>query len=312
MKSLCSKRLKKNNLGVRCVIHHTDVQFFVVVIMKSTFKNALTTGLNTLRSTVAFRTACALCLAGAMFMMARGTLPTGPTTGIATSTMVQKHGSPDEAPICAALQLASSTSREASTVINRPLMVYVGAASIRQPGFISLYRTELDVTKADDYARWFCKSSVDSFLTEHTFEHIPEDLHEGAFRLMHKYLKSGGRLRIAVPLYKEAHVARPADVEIGHVAFITKRSLTAALNRAGFNKIRALEYVDVQTHTAHTEVYDSCDGRVRRSVRHDARNLEWLAKNLAFLNKTEHNDIGKNVIRPPPPVVSVTLDAIKD
>ena len=280
--------------------------------MKSTSKNALPAGLDTIRSTVAFRTASVLCLAGAMFMMARGALPTGPTTGIATSTMVQKHGSPDEAPICAALQLASSTSREASTVINRPLMVYMGASTIRQPGFISLDITQLDVTKAEDYARWFCKSSVDSFLTEHTFEHIPEDMHEGAFRLMHKYLKSGGRLRIAVPLYGENHIATPADKEIGHVAFMTKRSLTSSLKRAGFNNVRALEYVDVETQTAYTEVYDSCDGRVRRSMRHDERNLDWLINNLAFLNRTEHNDIGKNIVRPPPPVVSVTLDAIKD
>ena len=158
--------------------------------------------LDNLRSTVAFRTACGLCLAGAVFMMARGALPTGPTTGIvATSTILQRHGSPDEAPICAALQLVSSTSREASTVIIRSLMVYMGASTIQQPEFISLDITQLDVMKAEDYARWFCIFSVDSFLTEHTFEHIPEDMHEVAFRLMHKYLKSGGRLRIAVPLY---------------------------------------------------------------------------------------------------------------
>ena len=80
-------------------------------------------------------------------------------------------------------------------------MVYMGASTIQQPEFISLDITQLDVMKAEDYARWFCIFSVDSFLTEHTFEHIPEDMHEVAFRLMHKYLKSGGRLRIAVPLY---------------------------------------------------------------------------------------------------------------
>lgn len=216
----------------------------------------------------------------------------------------------DEAPFCGGLHAASKSSKEASTVINRPLMVYVGSSSIKQPGFISLPQDQLDVTKASDFTRWFCLSSVDTFLTEHTFEHIPEDLHERAFHFMHKYLKPGGRLRIAVPVYLDGHSASPLDVKYGHVAFVTRARLAASLRGAGFNKIQYLEHRE--SDVAYTQPYDSCDGRIRRSTRHDDRNRLWLKNNIASLNITEHNDVGSNTIRPPPPLMSTILDAIKD
>ena len=189
-------------------------------------------------------------------------------------------------------------------------MVYVGSSGVQQPGFLSMPRHFLDVTKPDDYARWFCLSSVDK-QNHHTFEHIPGELHDQAFRLMHAHLKPGGRLRIAVPVYKENHVERSLDVKYGHVAFITKKSLTTALSTAGFQQVHPLEYVDVDTQAAYTAEYDSCDGRIQRSLRHDERNLVWLQEHAASLNKSAYNDIGDNVVRPPPLITSLVLDAMK-
>ena len=196
-------------------------------------------------------------------------------------------------------------------MVGRPLMVYVGSSSINQPGFISLHQASLDVTVPRDFARWFCLASVDTFLTEHTFEHIAEDMHEPTFRLFHKYLKPGGRLRIAVPVYEDNHNASRLDLDYGHVAFVTRQRLEASLRRAGFDQVRALEYRDTQAGVAYTIPHDSCHGRIRRSVRHDGRNREWLKRNMAGLNLTEHNDLGTNVIRPPPPLMSTILDAVK-
>lgn len=218
---------------------------------------------------------------------------------------------PTQPSFCKELKAASKASMQAATILHRPLMVYVGSSSITQPGFISLSQSQLDVTKAEDFLRWFCLGSVDVFLTEHTFEHVPEHLHETAFRLMHKYLKPGGRLRIAVPSYGSGHVASPLDIEYGHVTFPTRESLTRALVKAGFDKVLPLEYKD-KNNTVTTMPYDSCDGRIRRSVRHDDRNRDWMKKNIAQLNLTVHNVPGMNIIGiHPPPVVSLILDAIK-
>ena len=40
-------------------------------------------------------------------------------------------------------------------------MVYVGSSGVQQPGFLSMPKHFFDVTKPDDYARWFCLSSVE-------------------------------------------------------------------------------------------------------------------------------------------------------
>lgn len=208
-------------------------------------------------------------------------------------------------------------------VLNRPLMVYVGSSSVRQPGFISLEYQEFDVTKAEDYDKWFCKESVDVFFSEHTFEHIPQELHVVAFRLMHQFLKPGGIMRMAIPSYFD-EVAVPnfkpsaLDIEYGHVAFVTTRSAVETLKDAGFREVTVLEQL---VYTAEgrflvTNPYDSCAGRVRRSVRHDERNLPWLKNTWHLLNVSHYNDLGYNVLKYPmphaPKVVSLVLEAQKE
>eukprot|EP00667_Euglena_gracilis_P023591 EG_transcript_26696 len=191
------------------------------------------------------------------------------------------------------------TVREAK-IVNRPLMVYVGSADVRQPGFLSFPQEELDVTVDAHYAAWFCPGSVDVFLTEHTFEHIPLELHVPSFRLMLKYLKPGGFLRLAIPTFPPGYSPTRVDRKFRHVAFPTTEQMVATLRQAGFSEVRVLE-TGIFRRTAmvgvDTGVYDSCAGRIRRSVKHDARNELWLRKNYLGLNLTEHNDVGANRIR---------------
>lgn len=229
------------------------------------------------------------------------------------TTAVQGRGSAsidEEGPHCEYMRRA-----ERHPVLDRPLMVYLGSARLGQPGFIAIpyepeYGQHLDVTNAEHYKQFFCKGTVDVFFTEHTFEHVPEELHQVAFKIMYEYLKPGGLVRTAVPTYpdkKDYPNFGPSklDIEHGHVAFPTIRSMTDSLRAAGFTDIEAVEGVPYVPgngggRAVTTKPYDSCHGRVQRSIRHDPRNVKWLREHLHELNLTQlTNDPGENYIFKP-------------
>lgn len=205
--------------------------------------------------------------------------------------------SDDEPPHCEYLRTA-----ERHPVLDRPLMVYLGSARLGQPGFIAVpyeveYPEHLDVTNATHYKEFFCKGSVDVFFTEHTFEHIPEELHQVAFRIMYEYLKPGGLVRTAVPTFPDRKYfpdfnGSDLDREHGHVAFPSERTMTESLRAAGFTDIEAVEQVpyipgEDGGRAVITRPYDSCMGRVQRSIRHDPRNAKWLKAHFPELNVTK-------------------------
>ena len=208
-------------------------------------------------------------------------------------TLLCRHVWSHEAAHCDVLRTAASQSKEAWAIIHRPLKVYLGSSNLQTPGFLSLPQKALDVTAANDYKRWFCLESVDTFLTEHTFEHIPLTDHYQAFGLMFKYLKPGGLVRTAVPLYRDRHRVTSVDIKYGHVTFHTRGTLVRLLEEIGFTNVTALEFYDENNNVC-TRPYDSCDGRIRRSFRHDERNLDFLNESWSKLKKTTHNELGDN------------------
>jgi hypothetical protein len=120
--------------------------------------------------------------------------------------------------------------------------IYVGSSSINYPGWVGYTRAQLDVTKRDHFKR-LRLAGADAFLSEHTFEHIPYEVAEEAFRLFHEFLKPGGHVRTAVPLYPlgKDTVVDAGDRRIGHIAFYNDSTLTALLRRAGFRQVQLLE-----------------------------------------------------------------------
>ena len=130
----------------------------------------------------------------------------------------------------------------------------------------------LDVTKEEDWERYFSNGSLTHILSEHMFEHFNDGDMDEALGLCWKYLVPGGRLRIAVPdanrtdqAYIE-EVAPPAD---GHKQYFTAQSLESILRKAGFN-VKLLEYYDSEG-VFHKEPWDASDGLIRRSYDHDAQ-----------------------------------------
>lgn len=196
-------------------------------------------------------------------------------------------------------------------IAQRPLLVYVGSSGLVQPGFVSYSYSELDITKAEDFRRLFCPGTVDIFFSEHTLEHIPLDHYSILFSLFLKYLKPGGFARIAIPTYYDHHVPSDLDKSYGHVGCASASYLEADMQSAGFVNVTLLEnlnFVNGRLAGFTSKRFDECEGRVRRSLRHDSRNIPFLKARCASYDLIENNDIADVVNSTDrPPVLSTII-----
>lgn len=179
-------------------------------------------------------------------------------------------------------------------IAQRPFLVYVGTSGLTQPGFVSYDYLELDITKPGDFQQLMCPGSIDIFFSEHTLEHIPIDKYGILFSLFIKYLKPGGFVRLAIPTFYERHVPSDVDKAHGHVAFASARALEAEMASAGYVNVTILEQLNFANGrlTGFTsKKADECEGRVRRSLRHDPRNIPYLKARYASYELVGNNDI---------------------
>jgi predicted SAM-dependent methyltransferase len=158
--------------------------------------------------------------------------------------------------------------------------IVVGAGGIAMRGWILTDREQLDVLLERDWMRYFVEGSIDAILAEHVWEHLTAEQAIDAAQRCFRYLRPGGRLRIAVPdglhpdpQYIEA--VRPGGSGPGandHKVLYTLRTLCAVFEEAGF-ETRALEHFDAGGNF-HAAGWNATDGTVRRSSRFDQRNEE--------------------------------------
>lgn len=168
------------------------------------------------------------------------------------------------------LKLQASTSR--------PIRIVLGAGEIAIPGWILTNVDQLNILVDRDWRRFFAPDSVDAILAEHVWEHLSAQEGIEAARLCFKYLRPGGRLRIAVPdgLHpdpKYVDAVKPGGTGPGagdHKVLYSGRSLQDALGKAGF-QTRPLEYFDEEGQF-HATAWDPEDGMIHRSARFDDRN----------------------------------------
>lgn len=139
---------------------------------------------------------------------------------------------------------------------------------------------QLNILSARDWAHCFNVGSIDAILAEHVWEHLSREQAIEAAELCMRYLRPGGRLRIAVPdglhpnlEYREA--VKPGGSGDGahdHKVLYTWRSLIAVFNQAGFTTY-LLEYFD-ESSEFHMVPWDPADGIIHRSAKHDGRNKD--------------------------------------
>lgn len=156
--------------------------------------------------------------------------------------------------------------------------IIIGAAGTFRHDWVSTDKETLDIVVRDKFAQYWKPNSRLAFLAEHVWEHLSEAEAAKANANCFEFLKSGGRLRIAVPdefhpdpAYIE-HV-RPGGKGDGaedHKVLYNYKSLTEKLEYAGF-KVEVLEYWD-ESGRFHFREWSSEGGHIRRSNRFDPRN----------------------------------------
>jgi len=124
-----------------------------------------------------------------------------------------------------------------------PRQIYIGSSDIQYSGWVSRTYEQLDVSKEEGYKRLGRPGTLDAFLSEHTFEHIPYADGAAAFALMHRWLRTSGLVRTAVPSFSAGMETAPSahDLALRHVAFYNETLLRAVLLRAGFARVETLE-----------------------------------------------------------------------
>lgn len=157
----------------------------------------------------------------------------------------------------------------------RPLRVVIGGGFKLAPrGWHLTDERLLDITRPDSWEALFGRRSVDGLLAEHVWEHLPPDLGLRAARQCQRFLKEGGRLRIAVPDGLHPHAeyrehVRPGGAGPGaadHKVLLTHVSLTALLEEAGFVAV-PLEYWDEEGCFHHESWTADEGGPIRRRPR---------------------------------------------
>ncbi|CAF3099707.1 unnamed protein product [Rotaria sp. Silwood2] len=198
--------------------------------------------------------------------------------------------------------------------LKAPRNIYIGAGRKKYFGWESFEYKDLDITKPQDFSRWFCPESIAAFLTEHTVEHISYEDMIRSLKLMHQYLMHGGYIRIALPVYRlgrKKHIFGSLEKAYGHINAPTVDELIEALNVAGFFDIRKLEYGDAKGFI-HTSDWDRCKGMIDRSVKYDYRNQLWRRSNrYNGLNLSKSDEIAQNIIKTAGVTASTIVDAYK-
>jgi predicted SAM-dependent methyltransferase len=161
---------------------------------------------------------------------------------------------------------------------SKNIKLVVGSGGFHLNDWILTDIDTLNVSKYEDWDRYFKEGVVDAVFSEHVWEHLGlEETYKANLNIF-RYLKPGGRLRIAVPdgLHPKTsyiNYVKPGGNGPGaddHKILYTYKSLSENLSKAGFN-VSLLEYWDENGSFISNE-YDEIFGKVMRSSKHDKSN----------------------------------------
>jgi predicted SAM-dependent methyltransferase len=154
------------------------------------------------------------------------------------------------------------------------IRILIGAALTTVPGWIATNRETLDLLRPQQWAAWLSEASVDAITAEHVWEHLSSSEARVAARTCFRFLKPGGRLRIAVP---DGHHPDPAYIDYvrpgsypGHKNLFTFDTLAALLTELGFH-VRPLEYFKANGQFLE-EFWSPTNGPIARCRDLDPRN----------------------------------------
>lgn len=155
----------------------------------------------------------------------------------------------------------------------------VGSAGINQSDdWIPTDIDMLDITKYWNWINILLYRKVANIMAEHVWEHLNERDTILANKNCFKFLRRGGKLRIAVPDgFKPdpdyINYVKPGGYGAGaedHKILYNYKSMKQSLESTGF-KVELLEYWD-ENGMFHFNEWTSSEGHIKRSKRFDSRN----------------------------------------
>lgn len=170
--------------------------------------------------------------------------------------------------------------------------VIIGAGKTSYDGWISTQENELNLLDENSFKNMFKENSVDCFLAEHVFEHLTYEEGESAAKIIFKFLKNGGQIRVAVPdanfrNERYQNMCKPGGPgSINHPAYTHKvfydyRHLIDVFEKAGF-RCKLLEWCD-ENGDFHFNYYNLENGKIGRSLRFDTRNQDGKLEMVSLI-----------------------------
>jgi predicted SAM-dependent methyltransferase len=171
----------------------------------------------------------------------------------------------------------------------RPLRLVVGAGGVSDPGWVATDIEDLNLVLESDWLQLFRPDSIETILAEHVWEHLTEADGLAAAQLCFRFLKPGGRLRIAIPdgchpdpnYIEHVRVGGTGPGADDHKVLHTHRTLATMMERAGF-QAEILEHWDEQG-VFHATDWDPSIGMIRRSKRFDQRNADGTLRYTSLI-----------------------------
>lgn len=168
-----------------------------------------------------------------------------------------------------------------------PVRMIVGSANISYDGWIDTETDILDILKEEEWRYLLGQRKVEMLLSEHVLEHIAPAEQLKSVRLCYRFLKPGGRFRVAVPdgyrpddSYRK-EIMPPRD---GHTMVFNHQTLETMLQAAGF-QTTLLEYFDMDG-MFHLKEWHPDFGMIRRSARFDTQQQFRIKNGSHILNYT--------------------------
>ncbi len=160
------------------------------------------------------------------------------------------------------------------------LKVVVGSSDIFEAGWIPSEWHFLNLLNEQEWLAYFKADSISNILAEHVWEHLTPEDGKIAIRTCYRFLKKGGRLRIAVPDGFHPDPSYIDYVKVGgsgagaddHKILYTYKMMTDILEQAGY-KVQLLEYFD-ESGVFHHNTWDAKEGYIHRSIKNDKRNAD--------------------------------------
>ncbi|MEO8389148.1 hypothetical protein [Polaromonas sp.] len=160
------------------------------------------------------------------------------------------------------------------------LKIVIGSSGVFEAGWIPTDYQHLNLLNPAHWDKAFQGRKLDGLLAEHVWEHLNAEDGLLALKLVSSHLKSGARIRLAVPdgyspdrAYIDA--VKPGGSGAGsddHKVLYNVDSLERAMTEAGF-RVERLEYYDAEGRF-HQSPWAPADGMVHRSLQYDERNVD--------------------------------------